>query len=90
MRIDPSPPRVGLATVYFQLTGVNGPICIEGDMAHPGMAPIFGTATPDGTGGQYKGQLDLNMPGDWVILVKAKSTDGRVIEQQFPITVSEK
>ena len=63
---------------------------LEGNMAHPGMAPVFAAAIPVGVGGQYRGQIVLNMPGDWIISAKAKTQDGSIIEQQFPATVSEK
>jgi hypothetical protein len=90
IRIEPSPPRVGVETIYVHLPAIAGPVSIEADMTHPGMEPVVAAAAPDGAGGEYKGQLDLNMPGDWIIQVKAQSRDGRRILQQLNVTVSEK
>ena len=48
--LQPQPPRVGQATVTIAITDAHASpvagasIQVEGDMAHPGMAPVFGEA----------------------------------------------
>ena len=57
---------------------------LEGDMSHPGMAPVFGEATEVGKG-QYRGRLDLPMGGDWVILMHVTLAGGQKIERQIDV-----
>ena len=57
---------------------------LEGDMSHPGMAPVFGRATEDAEG-HYSGRLDLPMGGDWVILMHVTLADGQKIERQIDV-----
>lgn len=53
-------------------------------MAHPGMAPIFGQ-TKETAPGSYDGTVDLNMPGDWVLLVHGRMPDGHKFERQIDL-----
>jgi hypothetical protein len=87
-RIAPQPVRVGLAIVTVTgvanklgepLAGVH--VQVEGDMEHPGMAPVFADAAETAPG-VYTAKLDLNMPGDWVVLTHIRLADGRKIERQ--------
>jgi hypothetical protein len=57
---------------------------LEGDMSHPGMAPVFGAAT-EGAEGRYSGRLDLPMGGDWVILMHVTLAGGQKIERQIDL-----
>jgi hypothetical protein len=57
---------------------------LEGDMTHPGMAPVFGKAT-EGVAGYYSGRLDLPMGGDWVILMHVTLAGGQKIERQIDL-----
>lgn len=88
--IAPQPPRVGAVTVTLKLSDVAGKpvsgahLTLEGDMAHAGMAPVFGDARQTGPG-RYQGILQLTMSGDWVVLVHGILADGQKIEQQFTI-----
>jgi hypothetical protein len=90
-QITPQPVRVGEATITVTgivdhlgepLAGVH--VQIEGDMAHPGMAPVFTDAT-ETTPGIYQAQLDFNMPGDWVVLEHIRLADGTRIERQTDV-----
>jgi hypothetical protein len=88
--IGPKPWRVGLATVNIALTDAGhqpirgAQIRIEGDMMHPGMAPVFSKAT-EKSPGLYSGTLDLTMPGDWGVLLHVSLPDGRKIEKQVSV-----
>ena len=88
--VAPQPPRVGPATVAVTLTGaagarVNGArVRIEGDMAHPGMGPVFADARQVGPG-LYSGVLDFTMPGDWALVVHAALPDGGQLEKQVNV-----
>jgi hypothetical protein len=59
-------------------------IKVEGDMSHPGMAPIFGKAEETAPG-SYQAHLDFNMGGDWVILLHITLANGRKLERQFDV-----
>jgi hypothetical protein len=85
----PQPPQVGPNTVTFRLAMGSVPVTgahveLEGDMAHAGMAPVFGSAK-EISPGQYQGQLVLNMPGDWVVLLHITLPDGRKLEEQMKV-----
>jgi hypothetical protein len=88
--MTPQPARVGAETLAVQMAdaqarpvaGAN--IQIEGDMAHPGMAPVFSGARETAPG-TYEAQLDFNMPGDWVVLEHIRLADGTKIERQLDV-----
>ena len=84
----PNPVRVGTEKIQMTLKDsssrpVSGArISLEADMAHPGMAPVFADAT-ETSPGHYEGDVNITMPGDWVVLVHGKLADGRKIERQI-------
>lgn len=88
--VTPQPARVGETTLSVQLTDAHGRpvsharIAVEGDMAHPGMAPVFSQAQ-EAAQGNYKSSLDFNMGGDWVVLLHITLADGRKIERQVDV-----
>lgn len=89
--VKPQPPAVGPVLLALTLTdpGSGQPlpgaeVRIEGDMTHPGMKPVFGTAR-EVAPGRYEAPVELTMAGDWVISVDARFRDGRVFEQQFEL-----
>jgi YtkA-like len=90
-QIAPQPVRVGDATVTITgiVDGLGEPLAgvhiqVEGDMAHPGMAPMFGDAKETAPG-TYQAQLEFNMPGDWVLLEHIRLADGTKIERQLDV-----
>jgi len=92
--ISPTPAVVGRpATVSLKLTDflaskpVSGArIQLEGNMTHPGMAPVFAEAKEDGPG-RYHATLEFTMAGDWVVLVRAALPDGRKTDRHFDVKV---
>ena len=88
--ISPQPVRVGEATISIQLADAStepvthARIALEGDMSHPGMSPIFATATETAPG-MYTAQLDINMGGDWVVLSHIVLADGRKLERRIDV-----
>jgi len=88
--IAPTPVREGMATVTIHLANAQGEpvrsalINVEGDMAHPGMAPAFADAA-ESSPGTYQASIDFNMSGDWVVLLHIHLADGRRIERQFDV-----
>jgi hypothetical protein len=64
------------------LAGVH--IQVEGDMAHPGMAPVFSDAQETAPG-TYTARLNFNMPGDWVVLLHIRLADGTKVERQIEV-----
>jgi hypothetical protein len=64
------------------LTGAR--IRLEADMAHAGMAPVFEEAKETAPG-KYEGALDLNMPGDWVVVVDLTMADGGKLEREITL-----
>lgn len=89
--VSPLPARVGDVTITIRMKdgGSNEPIAgarikLEGNMSHPGMAPVFADATEIGPG-EYRTKMKLSMAGDWYVLVHLTLADGRELEQEFEI-----
>jgi hypothetical protein len=89
--VTPDPPVTGPASVRLTLTDratgqpVQGAeVQLEGNMSHAGMKPVFGTAR-ETEPGRYEASLDLNMGGDWFILVDARLRDGRSLQRQVDL-----
>lgn len=60
---------------------------IRGDMAHAGMLPLLAAATGTGNG-VYRTDFDWTMSGDWIVTIIATLPDGRLVTQEFPVTVA--
>lgn len=90
LQIAPQPPRIGIARITLGLTDVRAKpvtgarVALEGDMSHPGMAPVFG-ATKETDPGRYEGRLELTMAGDWVILAHITLANGQKVERQVDV-----
>jgi hypothetical protein len=88
--ITPQPVRVGVSDVAIQLEDATAKpishagIVVEGDMSHPGMAPIFDDAKEIAPG-NYQAHIDFNMGGDWVLLLHIKLADGQKVERQMDV-----
>jgi hypothetical protein len=88
--ITPQPVRTGTETISFLLrNAANSPVTgahvqLEGDMTHPGMAPVFADAV-EGAPGSYKAAINFTMGGDWVVLFHITLSDGRRIERQMDV-----
>jgi hypothetical protein len=88
--VTPSPPTVGPATLTLTLTGAGqipitgATVKVEGDMSHPGMAPVFGEASEVGPG-IYTAPFRFSMAGDWVITIDATLPDGTKRRTQVDI-----
>lgn len=88
--IAPQPVHTGTETISFQLTNqamqpIRGAhVQVEGDMNHPGMAPVFADAIETAPGG-YQAQLNFSMGGDWVVLFHITLSDGRKVERQMDV-----
>jgi hypothetical protein len=89
--VTPRPPSVGAATFSLELTdtmrgqAVSGAtVRLEGNMSHPGMQPVFGTAR-EVEPGRYEARLDLTMAGDWMLFIDATLADGRMLRRQVSL-----
>ena len=88
--IAPQPPRVGATTINLKLTDKNGAavggahVDLEGNMSHAGMSPATGEAKEIETG-KYRGTVELEMAGDWIVLVHIKLPDGQTLERQIEL-----
>ncbi len=88
--IKPAPLRVGPAEITLSLADAGSKpisrahIALEADMAHPGMAPVFGAARETAPG-RYQGRVSLTMGGDWVLLLHITLSDGRTVERQIEL-----
>lgn len=89
--VAPQPVRVGESTVTIRgiVDGLGAPLAgvhiqVEGDMAHPGMAPVFSDARETAPG-TYQAQIEFTMPGDWVLLEHIRLADGTKIERQLDV-----
>jgi hypothetical protein len=82
----PDPPVVGPLAVELALADSAGvPITgasvrVEGNMSHPGMVPSHGVVTQIGPA-RFRAELELTMPGDWILLVEVELPDGRCVER---------
>lgn len=86
--VAPDPPATGPAAFSLTLTDEatgqpveRARVRLEGNMSHPGMKPVFGTAR-EVAPGRYEGALELTMAGDWILLVEAELRDGRSLRRQ--------
>ncbi len=88
--IKPTPLRVGPAEITLTLADSNSRpisrahIALEADMAHPGMAPVFGEASETAPG-RYQGKVSLTMGGDWVLLLHITLSNGQTLERQIEL-----
>ncbi|MBO0911254.1 MAG: FixH family protein [Acidobacteria bacterium] len=86
--ITPEPARVGRNEITLNLKDASSKpltgarIRLEADMTHAGMAPVFDDAKETAPG-KYEGALDLNMPGDWVVVVDLALADGGKLEREI-------
>jgi hypothetical protein len=89
--VSPQPVRVGPVTITMKISDFSAKpvtgahIQLEGDMSHPGMAPVMGE-TKEIESGRYQGVLQLNMAGDWVVLAHVILADGRKLEPQINVS----
>jgi hypothetical protein len=90
LAVEPSPPRIGAATILVTLRDASGqPISeatmeLEGNMNHAGMVPVLASAQ-EVAAGQYQADLEFTMAGDWFILVRADLPDGRSMEHRVDL-----
>jgi hypothetical protein len=88
--VSPQPPRVGPVTFTLKFTDGSGKLLsgarirLEGNMTHPGMAPVFAEARETDPG-HYRAVIDLSMPGDWYIIAHARLPNGRAFDDQFEL-----
>lgn len=88
--IRPDPPFVGTARINFTLADSTQQLLqgaeveLEGTMSHPGMEPVFSKAE-EISPGRYTAVMEFTMGGDWVVLVNAELSDGRIVEKQMNI-----
>jgi YtkA-like len=88
--ITPQPVRVGPVVIVLGLKDAaaapvaGAHITLEGDMSHPGMAPVFGEAKEIAPG-RYQGELNFAMGGDWVVLLHARLANGQRVEREIEV-----
>jgi hypothetical protein len=87
--LRPEKPSVGPATLTVTIgeppdaTG-GAEVRVVGHMTHPGMTPVVAATTRRGPG-VYDATVDLNMAGDWVLLVTVRLADGRRVERRVDV-----
>ena len=85
--------RTGANAIAIKLTDNAGQavtqahVTLEGNMAHPGMTPVF-TQAVESVPGMYRSTLDLNMPGDWIVTAHAQLAAGGMVERESNLTVT--
>lgn len=88
--ITPDPPKMGPVRVSLTLADPEGrpvpgaEVRLEGNMSHPGMRPVFGTAR-EVAPGRYEAPLELTMGGDWFLLIDARLPDGATLRRQVDL-----
>jgi hypothetical protein len=89
--IAPQPVRAQTETISFRLTNeshqpvAGARVQVEGDMSHPGMAPVFADALEIAPG-DYRAPLNFSMGGDWEVLFHITLSDGHKVERQMNVT----
>ena len=89
-QVLPRPSRVGPANIALKISDADAkPVTgarseLEGDMSHPGMAPVFGEAK-EAQPGNYRGRLEFSMAGDWVILLHVTLANGEKLDRQLEV-----
>jgi YtkA-like len=82
--------RVGPATISIQIADAarkslsGATVEVEANMAHPGMAPVFGSVA-ETSPGNYRAQLRFAMSGDWVVSLRIKLPDGQTVEKTIDV-----
>jgi hypothetical protein len=93
-QVLPTPARIGAATAKITLTTPAGSpvtgahISLEVNMAHPGMAPTFGTVQEAGPG-VYLSKINFDMAGDWTLQIRADVPHQMSVGLEQPVTVTE-
>ena len=89
--IDPSPPSAGsplIARITLrdrsQAPVIGAKLRLEGQMSHPGMAPVVAELAERGDG-EYEAQMQLTMAGDWILVVSGQLRDGTRILKQIDL-----
>jgi hypothetical protein len=86
----PSPPASGPVDITLTLADAAGApvrgarLGLEGDMTHPGMAPVFAAATEENPG-RYRARLILTMGGDWILRTTGTLADGRALDRSIAV-----
>lgn len=90
LELAPNPPRVGTSTITTRILDPAGQpvtgatIKLEGNMNHAGMVPTFSTPR-EVRPGEYVGDLEFTMGGDWYIEVNGHLADDRVLEYRVDV-----
>lgn len=95
----PAPEGYGGTYVTIQLADSTGAaitdatVRIEGNMNHPGMAPVFSEAAEDGNDGavdgSYQTPFAFNMLGDWILTVTIERPDGSQSKHDINVRVGD-
>ena len=86
----PQPPRLGITTINLRLTQKDGQpvkgarVELEGNMSHAGMSPVTSDAK-EIEAGKYSGTVQLEMAGDWIVVVHITLADGQEVQRQIEI-----
>lgn len=86
----PQPAHVGAVTVDFTLADASSKpvtgahLTSEADMTHAGMSLVLGNVQ-ESRPGRYESTLNLEMAGDWVILLHGTLSTGEKVERQFEL-----
>jgi hypothetical protein len=89
--LAPTPPLAGgdvVARVVLR-DGAGQPVVgarlhLEGQMSHPGMAPVITDMSERGDG-TYEARLRLTMAGDWILVLSGQLRDGIRITRQLEL-----
>ena len=91
LRVVPSPTGVGPVQLALTLADASGKpidgatVAVEGAMTHAGMESVVAQASGQGNGRYLVESFSFTMGGDWLLIVRATLSDGRRVQQTFPV-----
>ena len=87
--INPWPPQVRRSEIVIRVPATLevASIKVVGDMTHAGMIPVEAKAVEQTDGTWKVEDFDLNMRGDWILTITAKSADGKKYVKEVRFTI---
>jgi hypothetical protein len=93
LRVSPTPPTIGETRIVVTVADASGApvegveVEVEGNMLHPGMAPVIERAEEEEDGRYVVPGFPFSMSGDWVLTSRVKRGDEVLHARDHPVRV---